>query len=134
MKRCKKCGQPMNKCFCHIDFDLEELLKVFNKQEKRGKVKKGVTEEKIRKRPPKTKNDLEFIMDAIGLDERARDRIWAKTKMRAVKTVKDGLHGLIDDLIPDADDLILDAEYEIECPVCGKMVKDLENHDCEGED
>jgi len=134
MKVCKRCGKPLNQCFCYTDVGLDEILEQWKKEKVKGNVRERVTEEDIREqlkqKPPRTKSDLEHLLDFMGLDENARRQIVAKAKKSLLKSAKRTAHDLIDELIPNAEDLVIEADYEVECPVCGKMVKDLENHEC----
>lgn len=134
MTQCQRCGKDMRKCMCHADFNLEDLLEQFKQEKKAGKVNKGVTEEQIRQKAkekkPQTKSDLIAFFDFIGFDQNARERTMRKVGKSARKAGRGFLHDLVDDLLPEEKDVVIEAEYTIECPVCGKQVKDLENHEC----
>lgn len=130
MTNCKRCGKPTKNCMCYTESDLESFLREYQKKKKAGTLTDEEVVEGVKKRKPKDKNELLDFLNKIGLNQAARDRVIRKVTKNAKRAGRDFLHNLVDDLIPEEEDIIIEAECKVECPECGEMVKDLKNHKC----
>jgi hypothetical protein len=116
---------------CHVDVNLEEVLEEFKRKKRAGKLTDEDVIRGVGKRKPKNKSELISFLDAIGLGEAARDRITRKVVKSGKRAGRQFLHDLVDDLMPEEDEVVIEADYEVECPECGKMVKNLRTHRCD---
>jgi len=127
---CGKCGKARRDCMCHVDVNLEGYLEEFRKKRAAGKLTEEDVLRGIRNKKPKNKGELLKFLDAIGLNGAARERVVKKVTRNAKNAGRQFLHNLIDDLLPDENDIVIEADCKVECPECGQMVRDLEKHKC----